>query len=402
MGNHTDTKGGDMGEFGSEDAKVGGLPPQVISHPFGVNVHFVEPDSTEVEVLASAGFKFIRMDFQWSVVEKEKGVYNFTGYEHLLSALDEKGIRALLIFDYGNPFYDNGLAPHSDEGRCAFAKFAGKAAAHFQDRGVLWEIWNEPNGTGFWKPKPNPEHYTALAIRTADAIKEADPEALVVAPAISMIDLEFLEASCQFGLLEHIDVVSVHPYRSKPPETVSSAYSALQDVIARYAPREKSIPLISGEWGYSAVKVSLEQQAQYLVRQMLSNMLIGFQLSIWYDWRNDGTDPNEKEHNFGTVFNDLSPKPAYRAMKVLVEQLDRYRLVERIDTGDTSDYVLLFRKGGTEKVVAWTIDEGHQIRLALNGGKAEITDMMGQARHESLAGGYLTLKINGSPVYITT
>ena len=38
------------------------------------------------------------------------------------------------------------------EGRKAFARWAAAAARHFQGRGILWEVYNEPN-TKFWKPK---------------------------------------------------------------------------------------------------------------------------------------------------------------------------------------------------------------------------------------------------------
>lgn len=41
-------------------------------------------------------------------------------------------------------------------------------------------------------------------------------------------------------------------------------------------------------------------------------------LSIWYDWHDDGQDPKEKEHNFGTVTWDYQPKPAYLAAQTLI------------------------------------------------------------------------------------
>jgi len=40
-------------------------------------------------------------------------------------------------------------------------RWAVAAAHHFRNRGVLWEMYNEPN-IGFWKPKPNVDDYIAL------------------------------------------------------------------------------------------------------------------------------------------------------------------------------------------------------------------------------------------------
>ncbi|MBK9389972.1 MAG: hypothetical protein IPN68_07195 [Bacteroidetes bacterium] len=97
------------------------------------------------------------------------------------------------------------------------------------------------------------------------------------------------------------------------PETAVEDYKKIRELITRYTTDGKpGIPIISGEWGYSSSSkgVALETQAAYIVRMQLSNLLYGIPFSIWYDWKNDGPDPEEHEHNFGSVTNDLKPKPA--------------------------------------------------------------------------------------------
>ena len=154
---------------------------------------------------------------------------------------------------------------------------------------MLWEIWNEPNGN-FWSPKPDAQQYTALALATAKAIREAEPQATIIGPASSGFPWEFLETFLKSGVLEYLDAVSVHPYRNprKPPETAAADYQKLRTMIERYAPASKKdkLPILSGEWGYSTWKhgVSLETQAAFAARQQLSNLLNGVPLSIWYDW----------------------------------------------------------------------------------------------------------------------
>ena len=86
----------------------------------GVNIHFTDPRPGEMEMLAAAGFRWIRMDFGWEGTERKKGRYDFSAYDRLLAALDQHKIRAVLILDYSNRHYDNGLSPSSDEGRKAF------------------------------------------------------------------------------------------------------------------------------------------------------------------------------------------------------------------------------------------------------------------------------------------
>src|SRR6266571_2357052 len=91
-----------------------GLPTPVIPLGLGVNIHFVEPPKRDVQMIAAAGFGFVRMDFSWSGIERQQGQYDFSGYEHLVAALARRGIRPLFILDYGSPLYDAGLSPHTD------------------------------------------------------------------------------------------------------------------------------------------------------------------------------------------------------------------------------------------------------------------------------------------------
>ena len=330
----------------------------------GVNIHFTDPQPGEMKMLAGAGFKFVRMDLDWARTERERGVYDFAPYERLLDELDRHGIRALLILDYANPLYDDNRSPDTDEGRAAFAKWAAAAVTKFKGRGVLWEMYNEPNITPFWRPKPNVENYIKLALETGKAIRAAAPAEAYVGPATSGIDLPFLEACFKAGLLEYWDAVSVHPYRQVDPESAEEDYRSLRLLIARHAPQGKTIPILSGEWGYSAVWAGVDEdrQAKLLARQWLFNLSQGVALSIWYDWRNDGNDPKEPEHHFGTVrhehHRDRDPafdaKPAYLAARTLMTELRGYRFNKRLALDDPRDYALLFTKDDAVCLVAWT------------------------------------------------
>ena len=202
-------------------------PPPTVPDGFGVNIHFTEPSPGEMERFAEAGFRWVRMDFSWESVESGAGRYDFAAYDRLADQLKRVGARPLFILDYGHSQYDGGLSPHTPEGRAAFARFAAEAAEHFRGRGVCWEIWNEPN-IGFWKPAPNADDYVKLALETAQAVRTADPNALIVAPGSSEFPWPFLDSIFGAGLLERIDAVSVHPYRPGPPETAAADFGRLR------------------------------------------------------------------------------------------------------------------------------------------------------------------------------
>ena len=270
------------------------------------------------------------MDFSWGGTEQRPGEYDFSAYDRLLAALEAHKLRALFILDYGNRLYETDSGVATEAGRRAFARWAAAAAVHFKGHGILWEIWNEPNG-GFWKPKANVDDYAALALAAAKAIRAAAPGEAVIGPATSGVDLQFAESCFKAGLLDWWDAVSVHPYRQSGPESAAADYQKLRALIARYAPKGKSIPIISGEWGYSSAWQNFDDatQGQMLARQWLVNLANHIPLSIWYDWHDDGIDPKEPEHHFGSVANAYhaggspvyEPKPAYLAAKTLTSVL---------------------------------------------------------------------------------
>ncbi len=407
--------------FGAE------LPSPVIPDGVGVNIHFTSGHEHDLDLIAAGGFRFVRMDFVWEAIERQKVEYNWSDYDALTADLEKRGLRAIYILDYSNPLYEANVAaknpvtgqpeertvasPQHSESIAAFAKWAGAAAAHFRGRHIIWEIWNEPN-IGFWKPQPNVNQYSQLAMATVKALRKADPDSTIIAPASSSFPWEFLETFFKSGILEYLDAVSVHPYRGgdQGPETAKADYDRLRDLIDRYAPagRRGKIPIISGEWGYSTCLngVTLETQATYLVRQQLANLLNRVPLSIWYDWKNDGPDPKENEHNFGTVLPDLSPKLAYRALSRMTKELTGYHVIRRLKMGGEADYFLwLKNEEGQSKIAAWTTVASHDVLCKVNvkSGKLPVIQGAGGVtdRQIPIVAGGARIQLSAMPVYLT-
>jgi hypothetical protein len=364
-------------------AMAADLPPLTLPAGVGVNIHFNRGHTADLDRIAAAGFKFVRMDLGWEGIERTRGQYDWSADDELVGNLERRGLRAILILDYSNPLYEGTVttrnavfggeqkdtaSPQHPESVAAFARWAAAAATHFKTKRIVWEIWNEPN-IFFWKPKPDVAQYTALALATCRAVRAADPHATLIGPATSEVPLKFLEDFFAAGGLAQLDAVSVHPYRDyrKPPETAADDYAKLRALIQRYAPAgRKNLPIISGEWGYSTRTkgVSLEIQAAFIARQQLANLYAGVPISIWYDWKNDGNDPAEGEHNFGTVLPDLTPKPAYTAVKTLTTELGGFHLVQRLSVGTDADFVLRFADAhGQQKLAVWTAGAAHEVSV---------------------------------------
>src|SRR5439155_6688489 len=106
------------------------------------------------------------------------------------------------------------------------------------------------------------------------------------------------------------------------------------------------------EWGYSSVWRGMTEEEQSIVfaRELLTSVANQIPISIWYDWRDDGSDPGEAEYHFGLVRNTYQPgrdqvyepKPAYRAARTFSEYFNGYVFHERLPVGRDDDYVLVF------------------------------------------------------------
>jgi hypothetical protein len=386
------------------------LPKLAIPDSIGVNIHFTTPRPGEFAMLTAAGFSWVRMDCNWEEIETQPGQYDFSKWDHLLNDCDKNHVRALLIFDYSNKFYDHGQSPQSDEAVAAFAKWAAATVTHFKGRHVMWEMYNEPNG--FWRPKPDVQQYIKLALATGKAVKAAAPNELFVGPALAGTDPNWLEPCFKAGLLKLWDAVSVHPYGQSIPEDRVNTYNNLRAMIDKYKPAEKKIPILAGEWGYSDIWKNLgeDNQGKILAREFLFNISQHIPLTIWYDWHDDATNPTDQESHFGTVANAYhtgrdpvyDAKPAYLAAKTLTTELAGTAFTKRIKLDRDDDFVLQFSDGNQVRYAAWSTDgKPHAVVLPIHAGIFNVTSLLGEKQQPVSADEKgLSITLTDSPQYL--
>jgi polysaccharide biosynthesis protein PslG len=396
-----------------------GIPEAMLPEGVGVNTHFITGGTVDHDMIATAGLKFIRQDFFWYLIETVKGQYDWANYDTLMEELNQRGIRALVTLNLNNILYasENRWGPTDTANINAYARFAAAAASRYESSHCLWEIWNEPNAGNTWHPAANATDYANLALAACKAIRTADSNAFIVAPAEAGVGTSFLKTIFQAGLLQYLNAVSVHPYRDGPPprlpETVGSDFQNIKALIAQYAPPGRQIVIISGEWGYSTCNlttgVSLLTQADYFARMNLYNLYCGVPLTIWYDWKNDGTDPAQIGQNRGLVTSTLALKPSYVAATVLTHELSGYSIDRLFNTGSNTDVVLVLTNGSdTVKTAAWTQGSAHNVVLALSALSLPDTtktiwwiDSNGDEGTIGVAGGNFAVNLNSTPKYIS-
>lgn len=114
------------------------------------------------------------------------------------------------------------------------------------------------------------------------------------------------------------------------------------------------LPKVASGWSES-------EQADYIPRIYLSYLASegNVERIFIYDMHNDGQEPGEREHNFGLLNWDWSPKPSFYAYQQMTQELGRSpQLVHRIDSGDVPAMALVFRRAedGALVLAAWATD----------------------------------------------
>jgi hypothetical protein len=295
--------------------------------------------------------------------------------------------------------------PRLDEWSAAVEKVVARqkqAGAH------VWEIWNEPNLLSFWSPDPSPEEYTQLLTASYKAIKRADPQAVVLGCSLAGPNgrrskaWEFVEEVLKLGGGRAMDAISIHPYR-QPRTPEDSGYvedlQAISDLTAKYGRR---LPMWITEVGWPTQPdgTSDSRSAQLLVRAYTLAMAHGVANIAWYDYRDDGLDPNYNEHHFGILYNDLTPKPSYFAYRTMATELAGLRFEREVAAGDGLS-VLVFGNGQQRKAVAWSHRGSRQQAFQLGDRRRlETVDLMGNPQEAKVVDGVWLATLDESAVFL--
>ena len=178
----------------------------------GVCIHFWGNQTQNLNMIQAAGIKLVRADTLWEAVETTKGAYNWSGLDGLIQGCVDRGIRPLLILDHDSPLYSSDHS--SNDYIQGFTNFATTAADRYQGKGIVWELYNEPEICGF-----TADSYMGLANSVLPSIRAADPSAAIVGPAAWYGDGTFLRGCFDQGLLGMVDAVAAHWYRPQTPQT---------------------------------------------------------------------------------------------------------------------------------------------------------------------------------------
>ena len=300
----------------------------------------------ELDGMVATGATWLRTDVDWWLTQPSGPTqFDWGPVDRVINAARARGLRVVGMIGYTPPWARPPATGTDDKypptNPADYANFARAVALRYGPLGVKhWEIWNEPNISMFWKPKPNAGQYAALLKAAYAAVKAADPGATVISagtsPAIDLPDgsdvmpVTFLEGIYAAGGGGSFDAVAHHPsnYPNMPtkPEadyrnnSFAGIIPKLHDSMQAHGDGAKKI------WG-------TEMGAPAPWSGMTPNFLAAYIRDaytawddwsfvgplIWYTYRDHGTSPSEIEHHFGVVYANFSPKePALSSMKEML------------------------------------------------------------------------------------
>lgn len=291
--------------------------------------------------LAELGVKWARCQTGWCRCETVRGQFDFSWLDEVVDSLLDIGIQPWFNLGYGNQLYTPeadatavGWAPVFDPATLdAWLRFTRELARHFRSRVRHWEIWNEPNIRGFWKPEePQPEDYARLVAATAPVIREGIDDAVIIGGAFAGVPVDYARACFEHGLAEHADKVSYHPYRPVPDDDSGERQVlALRELVAQYDPQ---IRLWQGENGcpskgggdsvgaLSNLEWDEQRQAKWLLRRILTDLRLGAELTSYFHTV-DLVGYRGKTNYKGLLRGaDYTPKPAFFAYQSLCALFD--------------------------------------------------------------------------------
>lgn len=325
---------------------------QQVASPFGVNGHVAtrygiyRRQHLPLDVMASHNVSWNREEFRWDVIQPAPNRWDWGFNDEMVEKANQRGINILGLLVYSVGWASPGAGVGGDqpawvmpENLDAYRHYVETVVSRYRGRVQAWEVWNEPNHGSFWRPQPDAGQYATLLRVASEAIRSADPTARVVIGGVAGTDIAFLEQVVAIAGWNAFDVVAVHPYVApKSPELGHLATGELAKVQA-FVERHGGKPIwltevgwptsLPGRWGVGDEGT----QANYLVRGMVQAVASPWvERVFWYNWRDDGTDRSNDEHNFGLVGRDWqTPKAGANAFRTMTYRLDGATMPRRLD-----------------------------------------------------------------------
>jgi hypothetical protein len=338
----------------------------------------VDPSTDALDQVDAAHLASVRFDLSWESVETVKGTYKMpAGAEAAVNDALSRSMHPVIILDYGNPIY--GIQkPRTDAEIAAYLKYASAVVHHFRERVKYFEIWNEWDSTvGTTETVGGTAaEYVKLVKTVYPALKQIAPTAVFMIGSVTYgkLDNGYLDDLLALGALDYGDGLAIHPYiysraGGKTPESWIGWMSGISAKVTHVGGATYPIYVTEVGWPTSITDggVSHSDQANYLARTLLLSKWVGTIKGVWVYQLKDllngsGSDPFDKEKNFGLVFTSNVSKQSSQAIADVADLVRNSTRVDRVNLGAADVYDMSYTvkaSGGAtyRRHVVWSVKD---------------------------------------------
>ncbi|NCE88048.1 cellulase family glycosylhydrolase [Pseudomonas sp. Q1] len=370
----------------------------------GVNAQFLWFSPTlyqqQIDKLKALGLQWVRLDLHWDQLEPAEGQYQVATLDQLVGNLQTNQLKSVFYLVGSAPFATTAPpgAPYQDQ-------YPPKNPDVFANRMALlsqrypsvdaWQVWNEPNLLGFWRPVADPAGYFTLLAATTNALRTVNPDKPVVAAGMAFLSempngKTMLSALSALGVNRLNTVVSYHPYNQLPEgnDPANLDFVAKTQALNQSLRAEGVKTLWSTEWGWSNYPgpkeaqdlITRQQQADYVVRRVALMSAMDFDKIFLFTLSDLDQRASVRDQSYGLLDINANPKPSYTALKNFLDVSG-----PQLTPGDppTADQLPdgLFSIG-------WTRADGHKLWYfwSAQGGNAHLPNLTSATLYDPLRG----------------
>lgn len=181
-------------------------------------------------------FSHVKQTFAWDDIQPERDVWSIDRADALLGELERRGLKVVARLSNAPEWAHPALGARERDGFldappddfADYARFCGVLAARYKGRIAAYQVWNEPNLSREWGDRlPDAAAYVALLKGCSDAIRAADPDAIIISAGLAPTgtydetatpDDLYLQAMYDAGFQQYVDAVGMHAPGYSAPE----------------------------------------------------------------------------------------------------------------------------------------------------------------------------------------
>jgi hypothetical protein len=298
-----------------------------------------------LEMIRNAGFGWVLHYVSWARSEPVKGHYDWSWIDDAVRKSEAHGLKTILRIDRPPAWANGGISTAPPTDPDDLGDFVHALVSHFGNGVAAYQIWNEPNLALEWGNRPpNASRYVDLLRIAYVRAKQANPHVIIVSAGLAttndrsgtaLDDRIYLQEMYNAGAKRYFDVLGANPlgFSYSPDDTTDpngfnfSRIQELHNIMINNGDGGKQVWAMEVGWLhdttvdlgiYNWMKVSEEQQAEYLARAFQKAYNEWPWMGVMFVWNLDFSayySPASERYWFSTIDRGYVPRQAYLSLR---------------------------------------------------------------------------------------